>query len=106
MSALRLCAHTERFDRGCQWLRLQHHALAAAKGAVVYRPMTVRGKVAQVVTLALDELVLQRASHHSVVEKSVEEGWKDGEDVKAHRRFLLLRSPAAEPCALPRSSAR
>ena len=78
-----------------QRLGLQHHAFAAAEGAVVDGAMAVVGEVAQIVDAHLDQSFGQRAAQNAVLEDAGEEAGKDGDDLKAHT-FMI---DAEDSCA-------
>src|ERR1019366_754084 len=82
-SALNIPAQ-ERFHGFEQRLWLQHHALAAAEGAVVHGPMAVMGEGAQVVDADVHQFGFARTAHDSVVERADKEIGKDGYDVELH----------------------
>ena len=70
-----------------QWLRLQHHALAAAKWPVVYGAMPVMGELAQIMHADAQQAALDRALDHAMLEDAGKETGKDGDDVEAHGHY-------------------
>src|SRR5579872_4072320 len=69
-----------------QRLGLKYHAFAAAEGAVVHGLVAVFGEFAQVLNADLDQSRLTCAAYDSVVERSLEESGKDGDNIDFHGR--------------------
>ncbi len=83
----RLCfgLNPQRSQRFRKRLGLQHHAFAAAKGAVVHGAMPVMREGAQIVHAHFDQPLGHRPAQDPILEEPGEEAGKDGDDVKAHR---------------------
>ena len=62
----------------------EHHAFTAAEGTIIDGAMAVVGEVAQIERFHRHQSLGLGAAHDAVLEDAGEEGWKDGDDVKAH----------------------
>jgi len=76
----------ERFDGFEERLGFEHHALAAAKGAIVDSAMTVFGEFAQVLDVDVDDGGFAGAADDAVLQGAGKEFGEDGDEVKAHWR--------------------
>ncbi len=74
----------QRFDGFEQRLGLEHHALAAAKRAIVDGAMAVVSERAQVLHADVDEAGFAGPADDAVVERSRKKFREDGNDIKAH----------------------
>ncbi len=88
--------------RAAQRLHLQHHAGAAAVGAIVHRAVQVGGVVARVEVLDLEHPALQRPPHHAVRQRLAHHQRKQSHDRNTHARFSRRRRrPSPRPPAAP-----
>src|SRR5262249_17331052 len=78
----------QRFHRIEQRLRLQHHAFAAAKRAVIHGPVPVVREFAQILDANLHQSSFARAPHDAEIQRPREELRKNCDDVKTHRISL------------------
>ena len=92
----------QRFDGLEQGFRLQDHAFAATKRAIVNGAMTVGGEFAQVLYVDLDDSGLAGAADDSVFEGTAEEFGEDGDEVKTHAASSLAGA-VPEGLAAPRA---
>ena len=67
------------------FLAVRTWAWPAAERRVVHLPMPVRGRVAQVVGVQLEQPPLKRATHHPSPEDRFEDLGEDGDHVETHR---------------------
>jgi hypothetical protein len=65
-------------------LRLQHHALAAAKWPVVNGAVPIAGEAAQIMRSNIDEPSGSSAAENPVLKAASEEIGKDRYDVESH----------------------
>ena len=88
-----------------QWFRLQHNALAAAKGPVVHRPVPVMRELPQIVHRDLQQTGLDGALDHSMFKDAgkktaqqkpsfLPKTWKAGRDVPVQQE---LPAPTPAP---------
>jgi hypothetical protein len=84
-----------RFHRLKKWLGFQHHALSTTKRPVVNGAMPVMGKRAKVVHAHIHETRLSRAPQDAVIERAGEKFWKNGDDLKLHRRHSVPQQASA-----------
>ena len=73
----------QSFNTFKDWFRLQHHTFAAAEGSVIHGAVAVVGKRPQVVDDYFYQSRFTGAPDNSVIERSAEKVWKDGNDVAA-----------------------
>src|SRR6185312_7626286 len=95
---LLLRGNAQRFHALEDRPRLQYHPFAAAEWTVVNRAVTIVRERPQVMRPDFDRSVGNGAAQDAVIERPREEGWKDGGNLKTHKRaahgaeLLALRS--------------
>lgn len=72
------------FDGFKQRLRLQHHALAAAKRPIIHGAVTIFRKLPEILNLDVNQPGLARPTDNSVLERSGKKLRKNGDQINAH----------------------
>src|ERR1700733_8788292 len=71
-------------------LRLEHHALASAKRAIVYRPVTITSPVSQIVNTNFQSPRLPGFGDDAIIQRPRKEFREDRDNVKPHPSALVL----------------
>jgi len=74
-----------RFGRLEQRLRLEHHALAAAKRPIIDAAVAILGEHTQILDMDLDEARFASPPQNAVIQRPGKKFWKNSNQIEAHR---------------------
>src|SRR5579871_6734855 len=90
----------QRLDALEDWLRLQHHAFAAAEWPVIHGAMAIAREIPQVVNRYFNEPGFARPAHDAIIQRPAKEVGKYRDDLELHSSCRIncacaLRRPRA-----------